>query len=205
MPRLIACLLIFVVILTACQAQGSSDSRPIPGDGDPVAMSLSSEQAREQSSAANAVYFVAAEGGDIDPADLQQHPELAVVHTFDDLKAVAGEKEAIWVDKNVAGQVAHAWLREPSQLTKTIVVVGYHDSLYAFREALGAFGIKGPYVDWSQKRISPGFSVWKLKTYTATERSAWMRGYEQPSTIGQIVTTTAPLQEAEAYIEQADR
>lgn len=200
-----ACLLcLVVVVLASCETQEAArPERSAPG---PHAMSVTSpEQAPLQLSAADAVYFVATEGGEIDPADLQQHPELAVVHTFAELKAVAAEKAAIWIDKNVTDQVERAWLSEQSQLAKTIVAIGYHDSLYAFREVLDAFGIKGPYVDWSQKLVSPGFSVWKLKSYTATQRSAWLRGYEEPSTVERIVTETAPLQKAEAYIEQPDR
>ncbi len=200
-----ACLLCLVaVVLVSCGTQEAArPERSAPG---PHAMAVTNpEQAQIQTYTTDAVYFVATEGGEIDPADLQQHPELAVVHTFADLKAVAAEKAAIWIDKNVTDQVEHAWLSEQSRFAKTIVVVGYHDSLYAFREALDAFGIKGPYVDWSQKSVSPGFSVWKLKTYTATQRSAWLRGYEESSTVERIVAATAPLQEAETYIEQPDR
>ena len=198
-----ACLLCLIaVMLVSC---GTQEAHPrSPHDQEAVSVA-GSGQAEIRSSAADAVYFAASEGGEIDPADLQRYPELAVVRSFADLQAAADSKNAIWIDKNVADQVEHAWLSEQSRLKKTIVVVGYSDSLYAFREALDAFGIKGPYVDWSRKRVSPGFSVWKLKTQTSTKKSAWLRGYEQPSTVDSIVAATAPFQEAETPIERPDR
>lgn len=201
----IACLLcLAAVMLVSCGAPERSHSAVSPRGPEAVTVT-GTEQARLQLSAADAVYFTAAEGGEIGPADLEQHPELAVTHAFADLQAVADSKQTIWIDKSVTDQVEPAWLSEQSLLAKTIVVVGYHDSLYAFREALDAFGIKGPYVDWSRKRVSPGFSAWKLKTSTATSKSAWLRGYEQPSTVERIVAAIAPLQEAETYVESADR
>lgn len=197
MPRVIGLLCFVVVLLTACQMQGASRSAP------PLSASAAvSKSNLEQASAADAVYFTAIDGGEIDKGDLQRHPELSVVHSFAALKSVSVEKDAIWIDKNVTDQVDLAWLREQPQLVKTIVVVGYHDSLYAFREALPAFGIKGPYIDWSHTSISPGFSVWKWKTYTAANKSAWKRGYEQPSTIDNIVASASLLKDAQTYVAQ---
>lgn len=192
------------VVLVSCGAQPSSHS--VPKQGDPLSVtSANPELAQVQSSAADAVYFSAAEGGELEAADLQRHPELTVAHTFAELHSIAAEKKAIWIDKNVADQVDLAWLAEPAQLAKTIVLVGYRDSLYAFREALDAFGVEGPDVDWDRQVVSPGFSAWKWRTYTATDKSAWKRGYEPPSTVERIVEATASMLETETYIEPADR
>ena len=46
-----------------------------------------------------AKYFVSEKGGEIDSLDLQQHPEIEVVHTFSDLKEKSGKENAIWIDK----------------------------------------------------------------------------------------------------------
>lgn len=65
----------------------------------------------------------------------------------------------------------------------------------AFRETLDAFDIQGPRVDWNDVRVAPGFSVWKWKQFTLSSKSAWQHGYEQPSTVENILAVTDPLLE----------
>jgi hypothetical protein len=60
---------------------------------------------------------------------------------------------------------------------------------YAFRETLNAFDIQGPRVDWSSVRVAPGFSV---RVYTFVE-IGWKLGYDQPSTVENILAITDPL------------
>ncbi len=140
-----------------------------------------------------AVYFAPKDGAEIDAADLRRHPEVKVVHHFDDLKEASGQGIAIWIDKDVADQVDRDWLDASPQISVPIVVVGYHDTLYAFRETLGAFYIEGPRVDWSKQRVAPGFSVWMWKEYTPRTKSAWHRGYDQTAAVRDILAVTDAL------------
>jgi hypothetical protein len=133
-----------------------------------------------------AIYYVSENGGEISTADLEQHAEIKVVHRFADLKAASKAGIAIWIDKNVADQVNHQWLNESPQLEIPIVLVGYNNALYSFREVLDAFGIEGPSVDWSKIQLTPGFSVWLWKEHKVTTKSAWNKGYNQSATVEHI-------------------
>jgi hypothetical protein len=197
MTRFIVLLCSFI-LLTACQEQ--SISTKSPESTSPPATTLSKKEVSLISEdnlkhSTKAVYFVSAGGGEIDSVDLQQHPEVKVVHKFSELKEESSEGNAIWIDKNIADQVDHEWLRELPQRSNPIVLVGYHNSLYAFRETLDAFDISGPQVDWSSVRVTPGFSVWKWKEFTPSTKSAWMGGYDQSSTVDHILAITDPLLE----------
>jgi hypothetical protein len=191
-------LLCFVFLLTASQEQSIS-SKPL----DTASLSVTTSSNKEMSSIAEvnftpstkAVYFVSEDDGEIDSVDLQQHPEIKVVHKFSELKEESGKGIAIWIDKSVADQVDRNWLRDLPQRSNPIVLVGYHDSLYAFRETLDAFDIHGPKIDWSSVRVTPGFSVWKWKEFTPSTKSAWRHGYDQPSTVENILAVTDPLLE----------
>jgi hypothetical protein len=197
MTRFIVLLCSFI-LLVACQEQSISKKSPestsLPATTlSKKEVSLISEGYLKPST--KAVYFVSAGGGEIDSVDLQQHPEVKVVHKFSELKEESSEGNAIWIDKNIADQVDHEWLRELPQRSNPIVLVGYHNSLYAFRETLDAFDISGPQVDWSSVRVTPGFSVWKWKEFTPSTKSAWMGGYDQSSTVDHILAITDPLLE----------
>ena len=69
------------------------------------------------------------------------------------------------------------WMQAPEKLNP-LVVVGYKQALYAFRDTLGigiGAPINGPSVDWSTVRLEPGFSVWALQPHTAVgANSAFM-------------------------------
>lgn len=38
-------------------------------------------------------------------------------------------------------------------------LIGYNNSLYAFRDKLDLYGMHGPKVDWSKIKLQPGFSL----------------------------------------------
>jgi len=172
MPRLI--ILLWLLLLTSCRDNNihRTDS----------AVSI-----------AKAVYFVDAQGGGIAAGDLEQHPEIKVVHQFSGLKEGLEEGMAIWIDKNSAGDIDLNWLKESPQNMKPIVLVGYHDALYAFREILDAFGISGPQVGFSMADVESGFSVWKWKETAGAENSAWSLGYDELPTVVNIAAVTDPL------------
>jgi hypothetical protein len=169
------------------------DTGPIqPADG-------SNEQAATPSPAgvAKALYLVRA-SGQVSAADLGQHPEVVVVHTFADVQQQLRSTEtSLWIDKNALSLIPSDWLMQAPQKFCPLVIVGYNNALYAFRESLPGFGIgspiSGPSVDWSAERIEPGFSVWILQPRIdapETNYSAVMQGYEQQPTITAIFAIT---------------
>jgi len=70
-------LILFLISLTSCnfQATGINASHP------------------------KAVYFVRGQG-ELSSEDLQAHPEIVVVQTFNDFRKVASQKIALWIDKS---------------------------------------------------------------------------------------------------------
>ncbi len=155
----------------------------------------------EQASAVmpKAVYFIR-HRGQIDPEDLYAHPEVVLVHTVEEFEALGNQRIALWVDKDVLTEVDQNWLHQVPQKYNPLVVVGYNDALYAFREKLDGFGIEGPYVDWSTKTLEPGFSVWALQSDSGSvplsSVSAFMQGYRQPPTVANILAVT------ESFVER---
>ena len=144
--------------------------------------------------------YLMRDSGQIAQADLQQHPEVVVVHTFADVQQRLSSTDiSIWIDKDALGLIPTQWLMQTPQKFCPLVIVGYHDALFAFRESLPGFGIGepiiGPYVDWSTQRIEPGFSVWILQPRIDaphTRYTAVMRGYDQQPTIQAIFDISDP-------------
>lgn len=79
-----------------------------------------------------AVYLVNGSGV-LTPSDLQAHPEILVVHSFDELAAHAQSKVAIWIDKSATPFEDSSWLNEAPQAWYPMAMVGYHDTLYSFK------------------------------------------------------------------------
>ena len=125
-----------------------------------------------------AVYLVSKDGGQIFEKDIKQHLEVLVVNTFQDLDKIVNQNKKIhiWIDKNSTKLVDNSWLSKKPQKYNLLVVVGYDNSLYSFREQLD-LGIKGPYVDWNTTKVGNGFSVWLLTEETSNSRSALNKGY----------------------------
>jgi len=145
-----------------------------------------------------AIYLVQGQG-QLDPAELAAHPEVAVVHTWADFQRLAQTKVALWIDKDAVDLVDRQWLNQAPQRSYPLVVVGYSSALYAFREALPAFGISGPYIDWSTATVGPGFSVWMLRDETGASHAADMKGYQGVPTVPAILEKTNALLEEKAH------
>jgi len=76
-----------------------------------------------------------------------------------------------------------------------LVLVGFNDALYSFREQLTGFGIRGPYVDWSNRELESGFSIWMLLEKNETATSSFMKGYNENPSAMQIIALTDMLLE----------
>ncbi len=147
------------------------------------------------SSRPKAIYLVQGQG-ELSPEDLKAHPEVVVANTFDEFRQRSGRKVALWIDKNAVRLVDIAWLRTSPQKWYPIALVGYCNSLYAFRETLPAFGlISGPYVDWTKHAIEPGFSAGILLVEREHRRGHWSRGYPGKPTVEAVLKITNALLE----------
>ena len=128
---------------------------------------------------------------------------MIVVHDQAGLEAAAQGRTAIWidkasvdraVDKASAGTADMDWLRTRYfERHDPIVLVGYGNSLYAFREVLEISGIRGPYVDWKAHPPALGFSTVMLLEATDQGRKAFMQSSAGQPTAGAILEVTDRL------------
>lgn len=153
----------------------------------------SSSLQQQRTTLVKAVYLVPQNGGLLSPDELEQHPEVVVVSSFGELKKYVDKKVAILIDKDAVAMIEQGWLQMEPQKRYPIVVVGYDDSLYSFREKLSGFEIQGPKVEWIKKTLEPGFSVWMLREETSSSKSAFMRGYRTKPTVELILGITNDL------------
>ncbi len=145
----------------------------------------------------SAVYFVHGQGA-LSAQDLQAHPEVIVVQTFDELKKYVSRKTAVWIDKNVTPFNAEQqkWINEAPQAYYPIVLIGTSDTLYAFRDSLGICCFMGPagiYPGYD----TPGFSVIQSKKpkEPSTPATIFLEGYSQKPTVQSILAITNALLE----------
>lgn len=148
-----------------------------------------------------AIYLVQG-AGQLSKEDLRDHPEVKVTSSFDEFKQLARDKTALWLDIHAAGLVDKDWLNQKPQRYYPIVLIGLSDPLCAFRDTLGGFGvIEGPYADCSFP--PPGFSIWMLDEDTSSRSSAFMHGYEQIPSAGDILEKTNLLLEGQDPLLQS--
>jgi hypothetical protein len=165
-----------------------------------------------------AVYLRPANGSHLSEDELKAYPQVASVNAFEALKGIAWHKAAIWIDKDALDLVDHAWIQRAPQEYYPLVVVGYNNALYSFRESGLACCIRGPYIDWKTRRLEPGFSVWMraedkstlqdhvnnfLQLYFPGPKAGrrdisadgWLKGYDQLPSVKDILRVTDQLLE----------
>lgn len=129
--------------------------------------------------------------------DLRAHPEVKVVNSFDEFKQSTQTKVALWIDKNAAGLIPSQWLEEKPQRYYPLVLIGYNDTLYSFKYALGICCFGGPIVDWSTKTIEPGFSIMLRDKSDSPPfpKVIFLQGYNQTPNVKDILEITNALLE----------
>ncbi|GFZ31410.1 hypothetical protein CSC2_19360 [Clostridium zeae] len=140
-----------------------------------------------------AIYLAPKEEGQLTQKDLDNYPEVLRVTSQTELKTLVTKTTAIWIDKDSVYLVDSDWLSEKAQSKLPIVLVGYNDPIYSFRDKLSCFNIKGPYIDWSKQKLEPGFSVGMLKERTAEESSVFLKKYDITPDTKQILSITNML------------
>jgi hypothetical protein len=161
--------------------------------GGPTLDSWTTESTDRGAMAVSAVYLTPATGGELSAADLAAHPNIVVVHDQAELESAVQSATAIWIDRGAVPSLDLAWLRERVVDRYPIALIGYGDALYAFRETLEFGRIRGPYVDWAKKTITPGFSVWMTRRLDENGVEAYMNGFAETPTVGRVLAVTDPL------------
>src|ERR1700722_4267436 len=85
-----------------------------------------------------AVYLIP-EKGQPPSKELEKHPEVAVVHSFQELERAASKRTAVWIDAGAIGLLGDKgkeWVIRKSREKYPFVLAGYNDALYSFREQL---------------------------------------------------------------------
>lgn len=139
-----------------------------------------------------AVYFV--QGiGQLDPADLESHPEVIVTDKFDEFKEFAKSKVSLWIDINSIDLVDLKWLGEDPQKYYPVVVVGNSKDECMFFGSLQYFPFEVPPPENGNdcKDPSPGFSVNILKA----DLSGNMQGFNKTPTVQTLLDVSNPLLE----------
>ena len=145
----------------------------------------------------SAVYFVHGQGV-LSSQDLQAHPEVIVVQTFDELRKHVSHKTALWIDKSATpfNSEQQKWISESPQAYYPIVFVGTSDTVHAFRDLLGICCFMGPagiYPGYD----APGFSVIQSEKPKEPNTPAiiFLEGYNQKPTAQSILEVTNALLE----------
>jgi hypothetical protein len=143
-----------------------------------------------------AVYFYQKES-QLSLEDLQAHPEVIVVQTFNEFKRYGKQKIALWIDKSATpfNSEEERWISEAPQTYYPIVLIGTSDTLHAFRDLLRLDGFMGPAPDYPGINAA-GFSViqWEAKDNLGFH-ALILNGYNQKPTVQAILEITNALLE----------
>jgi hypothetical protein len=144
---------------------------------------------------AKAIYLATKDGGQLTKDDINKYPEVIRVSDFNEFKKLVSENTAIWIDKDAVDLLDLNWVHKEAESKIPIILIGYNNAVYSFREKLSCFGINGPSIDWSKQKLEPGFSIGMLKETTETSRSVFLKGYETSPDTKQILSLTNMLLE----------
>jgi hypothetical protein len=154
------------------------------------------------STAFKAVYFYQKEA-QLSLEDLQAHPEVVTVQTFNEFKQYAHHKLALWIDQSATpfDSEQEKWINEEPQIYYPIVLIGTSDTLYAFKELLRLCCFMGPagvYLGYD----APGFSViqWEATNEPDYHAVTFLQGYNQKPTIQAILEITNALLEGKLKV-----
>jgi hypothetical protein len=158
---------------------------------------ISTKEAASASS--KAVYFYQKES-QLSLEDLQAHPEVIVVQTFEELKKNANQKIALWIDESATpvNLEQEAWINAEPQAYYPIALIGTSDTLRAFRDLLSLrcfFAVSYNY----PSDDTPGFSIVQREPRAAPTGGPmdviFVKGYNQKPTVQSVLETTNSLLE----------
>jgi hypothetical protein len=127
--------------------------------------------------------------------DLQTHPEIILVKTFTELEQYSHQKVALWIDKDAVSLMQQDWLNTAPQAYYPIVLIGYSDTLYSFRDLLGLCCFAGPAPGENEQKLKSGYSV--IERTEASDPTlptvTFLKGYDQIPTVQAILDVTNTL------------
>ncbi len=136
--------------------------------------------------------YLAGNAQQLSNEELARYPEVIVVDDYAELKEkISKNKMAIWIDKSAISLVDDDWLHQEPQKYYPVILIGYNDPLFSFRDTLHGFGIEGPYADWSKEKLEPGFSLWCIIDKTHEKKAAF-KGFEEFPTVERILIEVEP-------------
>lgn len=139
-----------------------------------------------------AVYLVQ-DSGELAEQDLRAHPEVIVTNDVNEFKKYARDQVALWIDGNAVNLVSDGWLDQAPQAYYPIVLVGYNDLLYSFRDQLKICCFAGPAVNRDANALAPGFSVMLREKGDAFPYAKYRRAFKQVPTVTEILAITNGL------------
>ena len=122
-----------------------------------------------------AVYLESTSSPQLDASDLARHPQVVVVRSQSELESRLTSGQAIWIDKGAAASLDTGRLHKLTWgKVLPVALIGYNDSLYAFRESLPIAHLHGPSVQLEPRSSGTGpFAVYKLPPIHSP---GWVRG-----------------------------
>jgi hypothetical protein len=154
---------------------------------------------RSEISPLKAIYLTHGQG-ELSSEDLQAHPEVMVVGTFEDLKQNSNQKIALWIDKNTTpfDSALEEWINAAPQAYYPLVLIGTSDTLHAFRDLLRVEVFQGPAGNYPGAD-APGFSIILRKPPAdpnlAPADVPFLHGYDKEPTVQSILEITDDLLE----------
>lgn len=139
-----------------------------------------------------AIYLVQG-NGELAPQDLRTHPDVIVTSDVNKFKKYAQSKIALWIDKNAVNLVNDGWLDQAPQAYNPIVLIGYNDTLYSFRDNLDLCCFSGPIGNRDESKLVPGFSVILREESNSFPNAVFLRAYKQTPRVSEILDVTNGL------------
>jgi hypothetical protein len=124
--------------------------------------------------------------GQLPHSELAQHPEIFVTNSFAAFQHAARQRIGLWVDQDALTLVDSSWLDQPPQSAYPIIVIGYGDTLHAFRDGLTICCFLGPATTYPGYD-DPGFSVIMRLSGDLGAPTILLQGFNQTPRVEEIL------------------
>jgi hypothetical protein len=126
--------------------------------------------------------------GQLPRAELAQHSEIFFTGSFAAFKRAARQRIGLWVDKNALDNLSlddSSWFNQMPHSAYPIIVIGYGDTIHAFRDGLSLCNCAGPAPTYPGYNEA-GFSV-LMRANGAMDDPIMLQGFYQPPHVEDIL------------------
>lgn len=126
--------------------------------------------------------------GQLPRAELAQHPEIYVTSSFAAFQRAARQRIGLWVDKNALDALSQddlSWFDQLPQSAYPIIVIGYGDTIHAFRDGLSLCNCAGPAPTYPGYNEA-GFSV-LMRANEVMDAPIMLQGFYQPPHVEDVL------------------